>query len=125
MKIFFSKDNQLSETESLEKCCRLDVLVEIEGKYFHPYITMVVRILQEVEDAVLNNDIYHNDSCQIIVHAVDKQSIVDSILYHYEHNFFDSFVPIDLKKSIDFSSTPYSDISNWVVIYDSEKTDKI
>ena len=74
-----------------------------------------------MEDAVYNNEIYHNDACQIIVHTVDKQSIIDSIVYHHKHKFFDCFAPIDLNKSVEFSSTAYSDISNWVLVYDTEK----
>ena len=122
MKIFFSKDTELSEEESIERCCRLDVLVEVNDNYYHPYITMVIRIIQDMEDALLNNEIYHNDICQIIVKGVDKQSIIESIVYHYNHKYFDGFVPIDLKENIEFSSTQYSDIYNWVLVYDSEKT---
>ena len=73
MKIFFSDDDKLTEEKVLDRCCRSDVIVEIEGKYYHPDIIMPIRLVQEIDLAVQSGEPYLNDTCQIIVEAVDKQ----------------------------------------------------
>lgn len=51
IKIYVSNNSELYELDSIDKGCRLDVLVDIDGSYYKPLIYTLGRLTQEVLEA--------------------------------------------------------------------------
>lgn len=117
MKIYFAENNERAEAESIEKGCRLDVLVEIDGNYYKPLINTIGRLAQEVNDAFVNDEIFDSEPCQILVNEASKETIIKTILELNNQKFFSSFMPVDLKKLYSNNFVELTDISNWTQIY--------
>ncbi|MBP5356577.1 MAG: hypothetical protein J6Y68_00325 [Clostridia bacterium] len=116
LKIYFEEDSERREHESIERGCRLDVLVEIDGKYYEPIINTIERLAQEVNEAFEDNKIYDIDPCQILVKEANKELIIKSIVKLYQQSFFKYFNPIDLNKYKTICEK-LIDIKNWVQVY--------
>lgn len=117
IKIFLSEDNNRIEEESISKGCRTDVLVEIDGFYYTPFVNTLERLYQEVTDAFAQGVAYNIDPCQIIVQTSSKDNIIKTILLLYDEGYFDAFVPIDIKKTYQHTFPHLSVIENWNRIY--------
>jgi len=117
IKIFLSENNDRVEEESILRGCRADVLVEIDGSYYNPFVNTLERLSQEVNDAFKQGVTYDIDPCQIIVQASDRDNIIKTVLSLYNEGFFDAFVPINLKTMYQHTFPHLSDIANWTKIY--------
>ena len=117
IKIYMSTNNDKAELDCIEKGCRMDVLVEIDGRYYRPLINTLGRLQQEVEEAFSQGLPYKAETCEIIVAEANSTNIIDAILYLNKEGFFDAFVPVDLKILFQHGFQHLSDISNWVQIY--------
>ena len=117
IKIFLSEDNERVEEESILKGCRSDVLVEIDGFYYNPFVNTLERLSQEVTDAFTQGEAYDIDPCQVIVQTSSKDNIIKTILFLYDEGFFDAFVPINIKKTYQHTFPQLSSIENWTKIY--------
>lgn len=117
IRIFLSENNDRVEEESILRGCRTDVLVEIDGAYYAPYVTTLESLCQEVTDAFAKGVAYDTDPCQIIVRTSDKDNIIQSILFLYDEDYFDAFVPIDLTKTYQHTFPHLSRIENLDRIY--------
>ena len=116
LKIYFENDSERREMESIERGCRLDVLVESDGKFYEPVINTIDRLVQEVQEVFAENKIYFIDPCQIIVQEANKKLIVESIIALHRNGFFNHFSEINLCKYEKISAR-LTDIRNWVRIY--------
>ena len=116
LKIFFEEDSERREYESIERGGRLDVLVEINGKYYEPIINTIERLSQEAYEAFEDNRIYDMDPCQILVKEASKELIIKSIVELYRQNFFNYFNPIVLNKYKKICEK-LTDIKNWIQVY--------
>lgn len=116
VKIYFENDSERREAESIDRGCRLDVLVDIDGCYYEPVINTIGRLTQEVQDAFDNGEVYFIDPCQIIVQEANKKMIIEAILQLSAKGYFKSFISINLNKyeKIDKRLTF---INNWVRVY--------
>jgi hypothetical protein len=117
VKIFVSENNDRVEEESVLKGCRADVLVEVNGCFYKPFVNTLERLSQEANDAFARGDAYDVDPCQIIVKKASKDNIIKTILYLYEEGFFEAFIPIDLRKMYQYAFQHLSDIANWSQIF--------
>ena len=117
IKIFLSENNDRVEEESVLRGCRADVLVEIDGLYYKPFVNTLQRLSQEVNDAFEQGIAYDIDPCQIIVQTSTKDNIIKTILFLHRERFFDAFIPVDLRKIYQHTFSRLSDIANWTQIY--------
>ena len=117
MKIFVSENNDRIEEESILRGCRADVLVEVNGCFYKPFVNTLERLSQEVTDAFTRGIAYDIDPCQIIVKNASKDNIIKTILHLHEEGFFEAFVPIDLRKIYQYAFQHLSDIANWSQIF--------
>ena len=117
VKIFISENNDRVEEESILRGCRADVLVEVNGCYYKPFVNTLERLSQEVNDAFAQGVAYDIDPCQIIVQTLSKDNIIKTILFLYREGFFDAFVPVDLSNIYQHTFSHLSDIANWTQIY--------
>lgn len=117
IKIYLSESNDRVEEESILRGCRADVLVEIDGLYYKPFVNTLERLSQEVNDAFSHGIAYDIDPCQIIVQTLSRDNIIKTILFLHSEGFFDAFVPINLKKTYQHTFSHLSHISNWIKIY--------
>lgn len=117
IKIFVSENNDRVEFESVQKGCRCDVLVEIDGNYYKPFVNTVGRLTQEANDAFSQGMPYDVEPCQILVAEANIENIIKTILYLHDGRFFDSFVPVDVSKLYRYGFQHLSDIANWVQVY--------
>lgn len=116
LKIYFSEDSERNEYESVERGCRLDVLVEIDGRYYQPIINTIERLVQEVNEVFEKDEVYDIDPCQILVKEASKNLIIKSIVELYQKDFFNYFNSINLEK-YKTTFTKLTDINNWVQVY--------
>ena len=117
VKIFISENNNRVEEESIQKGCRSDVLVEVNGYYYKPFINTPERLSQEANDAFAQGIPYDVEPCQIIVAKASKDNIIKTILFLYEEGFFEAFAPIDLRIMYQYAFQHLSNIANWSRIY--------
>ena len=117
IKIFLSENSERVEEESILRGCRADVLVDINGSYYVPFVNTIERLSQEVRDAFKQGIVYDIDPCQIIVPIADKYNIIKTILFLYNEGFFDAFVPVSLTTRYQHTFPHLSDVSNWTKIY--------
>ena len=117
IQIFLSENNDRVEEESILRGCRADVLVEIDGFYYIPFVNTLERLSQEANDAFKKGIAYDVEPCQIIVPIADKDNIIKTILLLNNEDFFDAFVPINLTTRYQHTFPHLSDISNWTKIY--------
>lgn len=122
LKIYFSTNDELTEKESILRECRLDVLVELDGKYYQPNFITLAGLTQEVNYGFENDKMYLNDVCQLIVRSVDKNSIIEAVEYHCKYNFFNSIKDIDLQEYFKDTVENLWNIHNWILVYSSATT---
>lgn len=103
--------------ESIERGCRSDVLVEIDGKYYRLAVSTIDRLTQEVKDAFRISRTYEMDPCQVIVREASLDDIVETILALCNNCFFESFMPVDLGVLYSCGFQYLSNIENWTRIY--------
>lgn len=117
IKIFLSENNDRVEEESILRGCRTDVLVEIDGFYYKPFINTLERLSQEITDAFVRSASYDIDPCQIIVQSSSRDNIIKTILFLHNKGFFNAFVPINLQTIYQHTFPHLSDIANWTKIF--------
>ena len=97
LKIYIADNRSRAEIESIEKGCRSDVLVEIDGRYYKPFVNTIERLSQEVNDSFIRGETFDIDPCQIIVKKASINAIIETLVELSRNNFFDFFVPVNLK----------------------------
>lgn len=116
LKIYFENDSERREIESRDRGCRLDVLVESNGKYYEPIINTVERLVQEAQEAFSKKEVYFLDPCQILVREASKALIIESIVALHKDGYFKHFTEINLSKYNNISKR-LTNINNWTRIY--------
>ncbi len=117
LKIYFTVDDEFSEADFIDKGCRGDVLVEIDGKFYNPDIITFDRLSLAVNYAFSRGDNCESQPCQILVKEAGKERIIRAVLECYNKKFFDSFIPISLENVFAGSVPEFANISNWIQVY--------
>lgn len=119
IRILFSEDNEIAEMESVE--ChghRLDVIVVIGDRVYHPELYSADRFILECQDFLKSNHNYRRLYNVILVQKPDKQTIINTILELAKTSYFSYFAPYDKKMLEDRG---FENWESFVQVYPSEK----
>lgn len=114
--IYFSEDSDLTETESIIKEYRGDVLISYDGVMYQVDFITMNRINHEYDSARRDDQIYTLENT-VVVETVNKASIIDSAVKLVKSGLIKSFATINLQSYYRNTFPELQDIRNWKQVY--------
>jgi len=115
--IFFSENDDRTESGVQEKGWRGDVVVKIGEELFKPTIFTPDRLLVEFNYSMNEGKVYDIDHNLILAERTDRNTIIKTIVELSKNGYFSRIKTVDLKKEYASCFQELQDINNWVKVY--------
>lgn len=120
IKIFFADDDDYTEYSSIENGSRNDIVVQVKGKLYHPSVYSLFTLTQEFNEAMQNRRVYDIDNNLVLVENLNKENIVETLVYLARANYFQRVKEITLDSEFreSFILFPHlKTLEGWVRVY--------
>lgn len=115
--IYFSNNDDLIESDIMEKGWRGDILVKIDNLFFHPMVITLERLTKEFNDAINANRIYEIEPNLILVKETNRETIIDTLLSLIIDGYFSNVKPVNLEKFLLDYDKHLQSVEAWVKVY--------
>ena len=122
LSIYFSDDDEYAEYACKSNGMRPDVLVAIDGKFFHPMIYDIFTLTQEYNESLNMGKLYEILNNIVLVKEVTKNNIIEIILHLSKKGYFDKVKPVELIEEFYGSFDLFPKLINlegWIKIYET------
>ena len=120
IKIFFAEDDDYAECSSIENGSRNDIVVQVNGKLYHPSVYSLFTLTQEFNEAMQGSGIYDIDNNIVLVENLNKVNVVETLVYLARTNYFQRVkeVTLDSEFCESFILFPHlKTLEGWVRVY--------
>lgn len=113
LEIYFSENDNLSETEAIFRGWRGDIIVKIGDLLYKIQVITPDRLLVDFNSILDSGKAPMFNQPLILVHKTDTASIINIIIKLCETDFFSNIQAIELKKEFKNTFVELQSIDNW------------